>query len=89
MVLEDHGHVPVPRRHSGQRFSVQPDNALVGRFQAGDQAQGGGLAAAGRADDDQELVVLDGEMQTGDGADDFTSGAGEAVWTRSREPGEP
>jgi hypothetical protein len=77
VVLEDHGDVAVARRHSGQRFSVQPDGTLIGRFQTSDQAQRRGFAAAGWANDDQEFVILDGEMHTGDSADVVAAWTGE------------
>ena len=38
-------------------------------LQPGDHAQGGGLAAAGRADQDHELLVPDVEVHVLDGVD--------------------
>jgi hypothetical protein len=45
------------------RAAAQPDPAGAGRQQAGDHAQQRGLAAAGRADQHQELALVDGEVQ--------------------------
>ena len=53
----------MPRSRAGpvDALVVEPDRAF-GRFdQAGDQAEQAGLAAAGRPDDDGELVILDVE----------------------------
>ena len=45
---------------------ADPDRARRHVLQAGEHAQRGGLAAPGRADQDQELAVLDLQVEVGD-----------------------
>ena len=58
IALEDELHVPSPGRHVVHRHPADEDLARVGGFEAGDDAQQRGLAAAALADDDQELPLL-------------------------------
>ena len=53
----------------GQYLASQRDGALVGRLEAGDQPQQGGLAATGRADDGGPAAAGDGEVDTGKSLD--------------------
>jgi len=57
--LEDHGDVAVLRRHVVDDPVADPDLSLGDRLQAGEHAQRCRLAAAGGADQDHELLVLD------------------------------
>ena len=43
-------------------LAVHQDNAVLGLFQAGDHAEGGGLAAAGGPQQGHEVAVLNGEV---------------------------
>src|SRR6185437_9198995 len=59
VVLEHHRDVAVLGLELGDVALADPDRAFARRLEAGDDAQQGGLAAAGRSDDDRELAVLD------------------------------
>ena len=72
VALEGHGDVAPIGRHGGDVLAADHDLAGVQHFQAGDAAQQGGLADAGRADDDEELAFLDGQVDDG------------SPWSRSR-----
>ena len=71
VVLEHHPHAaPLGRHHAGRRGErdrADPDGALVGRHEPGDQAEQRRLAAAARAQQRHELVVLDLQAQRADG----------------------
>ena len=67
VVLEDHRHVAVLGREVGDVPVTDPDLALVDLFETGEHAQGGGLATAGGADDDEELTVFDVDVELVDG----------------------
>ena len=43
-------------------LAVHQDDAVLGLFQAGDHAEGGGLAAAGGPQQGHEVAVLDDEV---------------------------
>ena len=58
--LEHHGQAALRRRQVDDVEAVDADDAARDVFEPGDQPQQGGLAAAGRADEDDELTVLDG-----------------------------
>ena len=60
VALEDHAAIAVWFRR--QRLAGQLDHALARRDFAKQQAQEGGLAAAGSADDGHEFAGLDGQM---------------------------
>ena len=70
VVLEDHRDVPVLRLDVADVAARDLDPAAVERFQAGQHAERGGLARAGRADQDHELAVLDVEVEHVDGGSD-------------------
>ena len=63
VVLEDHRDVAVLRRNVGDVAVADEDVAVVDLFEAGEHAQRGGLAAAGGADEDEELAVGDLEVE--------------------------
>src|SRR5699024_9711051 len=57
VALEDHGDVAVLRGNVVDQTAADVHLALGDLLQAGDHAQGGGLAAAGGADEDDELLI--------------------------------
>jgi len=63
VVLEHHGDVARFGREVVDDLAADPDLAPADRLQSGDHAQRRGLAAAGRADEDNELLVGDREVQ--------------------------
>ena len=63
IVLEHHGHVAVFGRGLGDVLAVQEQVAGGDILQACDHAQGGGLAAAGGTDQDDQLAVLDVQIE--------------------------
>ena len=65
--LEDHRDVAVLRRHLVDDTVTDPNLALADLLEPGDHAQGRRLAAAGRADEHHELLVLGFEIEFGDG----------------------
>ena len=64
--LEHHGQLALGRGLVGDVAAVDADGAGGGVLEPGDQAQQGGLAAAGGADEDDELAVLDVEIELRD-----------------------
>ena len=64
--LEHHGELALGRRLAGHVAAVDVDRAAAGVLQPGDQPQQRGLAAARRADEDDELAVLDVEVDVRD-----------------------
>ena len=66
VVLEDHGDVPVFGRDVVDHPVADLDGPLGNLFQAGDHPEGGGLPAPGRPDQDDELLVVDGETHVAD-----------------------
>ena len=56
-------HAPAGVGLGGQGLAVQEDLATAGRFLAQQQAQEGGLAAAGGADQGAELAFVDGQVE--------------------------
>jgi hypothetical protein len=60
--LEDHGDAALDRRQIVDAHAIDDDVALSGRIEAGDHPQQRGLAAARRADEDNELAVLHVEL---------------------------
>ena len=69
VVLEHHRHVAVFRRHVVDHVAVDRDLAAGDLFQPGDHAQGRRLAAARRADQHDELLVGDIEIDRADRLD--------------------
>ena len=63
VVLEDHGDVAVLRGHVVHELAVDVQLALGDLLQTGDHAERCGFAAAGRADEDDEFLVLDVEVE--------------------------
>ena len=63
--LEHHGELALGRRLVGDVAAVDDDLAAAGVLEAGDQPQQRGLAAARRADEDDELAVVDVEVDPG------------------------
>ncbi len=61
-VLKNHLHAALAHRHIVHRGAVDKDGSAIRSFQAGDQAEGGGLAAAALADDDEKLSGIDVEI---------------------------
>ena len=79
VVLEHHGDVARARRQVVHDAVADLDLAVGDLLETGDHAQGGRLAAAGRADEHDELAVLDVEVQVGDGAVAVAVGLGDVV----------
>jgi hypothetical protein len=67
--LEDHGDVAVLGRHVIDHSIADPQLAVGDLLQPGHTAQSGRLATAGRADQDEELAVLDLEVEIVHGDD--------------------
>ena len=65
VVLEDHRDVAVLRLHVVHDLVADAQRALADVLEPRHHPQGGRLAAAGRADEDHELAVLDGEVEVG------------------------
>ena len=57
VVLEHHRHVAVVRQLVGHVLAVEQHVSVGGDLEPGDDAHGGGLAAAGRPDEHDELAV--------------------------------
>ena len=69
VALEHHGDVAVLGRDVVHDPPVDADGAGGDLLEPGDQAEDGGLAAAGRTDQHQELVILDVQIEVVDHAD--------------------
>ena len=67
VVLEHHGDVPVLRRQVRDVAVTDADGAGVDVLEPREHAERGGLAAAGGADEDEELAVLDLDVELVDG----------------------
>jgi hypothetical protein len=76
-VLEDHGDAG---RRPEDLAPVQLHRTLRGREEAGDAPQQGRLAAARRADDAHELVLVDGEA---DVVEDLVAPSRTDTWSRA------
>ena len=63
MTLENHSEIAVARLKIVHDASVDADIPGGRILEAGNHAQSGRLAAAGRPDEDDELAVFDGEVQ--------------------------
>jgi hypothetical protein len=69
VVLEDHRDVAILRRQVGDLALADVDAAVGDLFEAGDHAQQGRLAAAGRPDEHHELAIADLERHIIDCSD--------------------
>ncbi len=67
--LEHEGDVALAGVRPGHVAPVEQDRAAGGRFQPGDHAQGGRLAAARRPQQDDELAIVNGQVHRLDGVD--------------------
>ena len=67
VVLEDHRDVPVARLDTGDVAATDGDRPGAGGLQSCQGAQDGGLTAARRTDQHEELAVTDGEVEVWDG----------------------
>jgi hypothetical protein len=65
--LEHHGDVAVLGRNAVHHLIVDPQLARGNRLEAGDHAQRGRFAAAGRPEQHHELAVLDQQRDVVDG----------------------
>ena len=66
VVLENHRHVAILGRGLGDVLAVEQELAAGDILQSRDHAQGGGLAAAGGADQDDQLAVPDVKVEVED-----------------------
>ena len=66
VALEHHGDITVLGRNVVDQTAADIHFALGDFLQAGDHAQGGGLAAARGADENDELLILDLKVEVGD-----------------------
>jgi hypothetical protein len=67
VVLKHRVDVALVRRGARDVLAIEPDGAARRGFEAGDHAQGGRLAAAGRAQQREELALPDREVGVVDG----------------------
>ena len=79
VVLEDHRNVARARRQVVHDALADPDLAVRDLLETRDHAQRGRLSAAGRADEHDELAVVDIEVEVGDGTVAVTVGLGHVV----------
>src|SRR5262249_52965402 len=61
VVLEHHRDIAIPRKDIVQEAAIEIDLPPRNFFQAGDHPERGGLAASGRAQENDELAVVDGK----------------------------
>src|SRR5262245_45787453 len=61
VVLEHHRDIAIPREDIVQEAAIEIDLPARDFFQAGDHPERGGLAASGRAQEHDELAVVDGK----------------------------
>ena len=66
VVLEHHRDIAILRSNVVNQLVADIQFAVGDFFQAGNHAQGGGLAAAGRADQNDKFLVLDVEVEVAD-----------------------
>jgi len=67
VALEDHRDVAIPRRQVDDAATADADVAGSDVLQAGDHPQRRSLPAARRSDQDDEFLVLDRQVDSGDG----------------------
>jgi hypothetical protein len=84
VLLEDEGGVAGRRFQPLDPRAADADLARVLAFDAGDQAQGRGLAGTGRAEQDDELAVRDGQREVA-----HRAGAAEGLGQTGRAPPQP
>ena len=72
VVLEHHRHVAVLGRQVGHVAVPDEDSAAVDLLEAGEHAQGRGLATSGRTDEDEELPVSDIDVELVDARNGVT-----------------
>ena len=65
VALEHHGDIAILRRDVVDQTAADVHLALGDLLQAGDHAQGSGLAAARGADEDDEFLILDLQVEVG------------------------
>src|SRR5579863_8087477 len=70
MILKHHAAV---RTGPSDPLAVEGDAAAARMLEAADDVQERAFAAAGRADDGDELVPVDGEVELGDGRNPFVA----------------
>ena len=63
VVLEDHGDIAVFRRDVVHELAVNDQLTAADLFKAGDHTKGGGLAAAGRSDQNDEFLIGDIQVE--------------------------
>ncbi|MNT78909.1 hypothetical protein D3C72_2181940 [compost metagenome] len=73
VALEHHGNAALGGRHFVHALAVDQEVSPGDRLEPGNHAQQGGLAAAGRADEDEEFAGADVEV---DAVDDLEAGIG-------------
>ena len=66
VVLEDHGDIALAGLEPRDVFTIDEDAAAGDRLKSCEGAQGGGLTAAGRADEDEKLAIRNLEIEVFD-----------------------
>jgi len=69
IVLKNHGNIPLFRLNFVDDALADADDALRNLFKASDHAKGGALATTGGANEDDEFLIGDGQIETVDGHD--------------------
>ena len=103
VALEDHGDLPRPRRQVVYDPAADQDLARGRRLESGDHPEQGGLAAAGRAEQHEELTLARDQIHAVDGANlperlaylsrfyrshvGSSAGSARATWGRLRKGG--
>jgi hypothetical protein len=67
VALEHHASLATMRRDLGDVFAVKGDAAFVGKMKTGNSPEEGGLAAAGRTEQKEELTPCDLEIDVVEG----------------------
>ena len=89
VALEHHGDVAVLGLHVVDQLAADVQLTLADLLQAGHHAQGGGLAAAGGADQHDELLVGDVQVEVVDRRDAAVVDLLDALQTQSCHSDEP
>ena len=66
IILEDHRHVAVLRRHIVDPLAIEDDLPLAHRLKSGEHAKRRRFSASGRTEQADVLAVGDGEVEIGD-----------------------